>query len=166
MEGDSPFRFTTYAGEEQHQWSRMLASNPWRCMELALSDNKHADARAFLNQAHDFFVASESVGPTSRPLVLYYAFLNLAKTLIKIRSPSTDLKAAFHGITESSANREAQRFRLTAIDNSDPPIDANLSAGDKFILECAAGATGTGNATTWRQAGFSRHFAVVLSQLE
>lgn len=68
--------------------------------------------------------------------------------------------------TKTASYEYIRKVCQAAIDNSDPPIDANLSAGDKFILQCASGATGTGNATTWRQAGFSRHFAVVLSQLE
>jgi hypothetical protein len=52
-----------------------------------------------------------------------------------------------------------------AIHEAKPPPNADFCWGDKFILECASGDAGTGNATTWRQAGFSRHFAIVLSQL-
>jgi hypothetical protein len=112
--GESPFRFTIYAGTKQDQWNRMLASNPWRCMELALKAKRLVEARAFLSQARDFYAASEDAGATSRPLLMYYAFLNLAKTLIKTRNANIDLSGAFHGVRESSSNRQAQRFRLTS----------------------------------------------------
>jgi YaaC-like Protein len=40
------------------------------------------EAVAFLEQARDFFTAARSEGVSSNPLILYYAFLNLAKALI------------------------------------------------------------------------------------
>jgi Beta protein len=52
-----------------------------------------------------------------------------------------------------------------ALQDADPQPDSSFCWGDKFIVECAAGQRGTGSAGTWRQAGFSRHFAIVLSQL-
>jgi YaaC-like Protein len=92
----------------------MLASNPWRCMELQLSRGKHEEARAYLRQGRDFFTAAESAVSTARPLLLYYGFLNLAKALVKVRSAACDLSGAMHGVREPSANRRAQRFRLTS----------------------------------------------------
>jgi hypothetical protein len=59
-------------------------------------------------------VAAGGSGWTSRPLLLYYGFLNLAKTLIKFRNPRLDLTGAFHGLKESSQNQAARRFRLTS----------------------------------------------------
>jgi hypothetical protein len=83
-------------------------------MELHLRATAHVEARAFLSQARDFFLAAESAGQTSRPLLLYYGCLNLAKTLINAKRPNVDLRGAFHGIRESPDNKLAQRFRLTA----------------------------------------------------
>src|SRR5689334_4245055 len=38
-----------------------------------------------LKQAHEYFQASQGVSLTTRPLLLYYSMLNLAKAIITIR---------------------------------------------------------------------------------
>ena len=113
-DGEVDFRFTIFCGRTKNKWGRMLASNPWRCMELELKDDRLAEARAFLAQGRDFFTAAADSGWTSRPLLLYYGFLNLAKTLIKVRNPRLNLTGAFHGLNETRENQAAQRFRLTS----------------------------------------------------
>ena len=52
-----------------------------------------------------------------------------------------------------------------AVEMAKPTPNAGFCWGDEFILECAQGSGKTGNATTWREVGFNRHFAMVLSQL-
>jgi hypothetical protein len=74
-DGEKDFRFTIFCGRSRKKWARMLASNPWRCIELELSDQKLAEARAFLAQARDFFAAAAGSGWTSRPLLLHYGFV-------------------------------------------------------------------------------------------
>jgi YaaC-like protein len=113
-EGESIYYFTAFSGAQTQKWARRPASNPWRCMELELNGPKNLEARAFLSQARDFYSAAERAGPTARPLLLYYSFLNLAKMLIKARNPDIDLTRASHGVIEDSNNRSAQRFRLTS----------------------------------------------------
>ncbi|MBM4093888.1 MAG: hypothetical protein FJ276_31455 [Planctomycetes bacterium] len=111
-----PIRFSIYAAGAKPQHTRMLASNPWRCMELALNQNgkSDADCLAYLRQAHDFHVASEAAKATARPLLMYYSFLNLAKMLIKSKVPSLDLTHAIHGIAEPPGNSQSDRFTLTS----------------------------------------------------
>jgi len=118
------FRFTIHAGPQSSEWDRVLASDPWRCMELALPAAIKDEARTYLSQGRDLFNAAHRVGMTSRPLLLYYSFMNVAKALIKIRQPTLDLRGATHGINEPETNQRAQRFRLTSqqisIQNANP----------------------------------------------
>ncbi len=114
--GNHPVRFTVFAGQDKDKQGRMLASNPWRCMELVLASEKRSaqDCLAYLRQAHDFHVAAEAAKATARPLLMYYSFLNLAKTFIKHRNPSKNLTQASHGIKEAPQNTQHKRVTLTA----------------------------------------------------
>jgi hypothetical protein len=114
--GGHPIRFVLYAPSRPNpQTGLMLASNPWKCMELHLAGQKRTatSACSFLHQAHDFFQAAAGAGPTSRPVLTYYAFLNLAKSVIVHKSPNTDLRRSLHGINEAG-NNIRQRFTLTS----------------------------------------------------
>lgn len=93
---------------------RMLASNPWKCLELHLASQRSTAQKAcsFLRQASHFYDAAERAG-TAKPVLLYYAFLNLAKAIILHKRPAIDLSRAIHGIRESQGN-VPQRFTLTS----------------------------------------------------
>ena len=41
----------------------------------------------------------------------------------------------------------------------------NFSWGDRFIMRCARGSGGPGNATTWRKVGTNHHLTLVAQQL-
>jgi len=113
--GEHPVRFSVfYRGDNTHR--RMLASNPWRCMELELvrQNSSSEDCLAYLRQAHDFSVAAEAAKATARPVLMYYSFLNLAKMLIKYRDKQKNLAQAIHGLTEAPENAQRQRVTLTA----------------------------------------------------
>jgi hypothetical protein len=59
-----------------------------------------------------------------------------------------------------------QAHRLAAmVVNHEDFSGRDFSAGDEWIANCAAGATGPGNPTSWRQAGTSHHLTFVVSQL-
>ena len=83
----------------------LFAKDPWvvtmsfvekRCPSIA----KPA-ARAFLTQAKEFFGASEAGATTSKPLLLYYSFLNIAKALVLTTGTVTNLDFARHGLSET-----------------------------------------------------------------
>jgi YaaC-like Protein len=86
--------------------TEILTKNPWEAIESAI--NVKMDRRSkkldvclsFLYQARDFYIAYGTARPASRPLLLYYAFLNLAKTFIVYRNVASDLGNATHGLTE------------------------------------------------------------------
>jgi hypothetical protein len=86
--------------------TEILTKNPWEAIESAI--NYKLDKRSkkcdvcisFLYQARDFYIAYETARIASRPLLLYYSFLNLAKTLIVYRNSPSDLANATHGLSE------------------------------------------------------------------
>lgn len=84
-------------------------------MELYLAEQKQTATRtsAFLNQAYEFFTAAGQAGPISRPVLMYYGLLNLAKAVILHKNPAVDLTRSLHGITEWNDNIR-QRFTLTS----------------------------------------------------
>jgi hypothetical protein len=58
------------------------------------------EAAALLAQARDFYVASQGGSVSTTPLLLYYAFLNLAKTFILTSGCATSVVDARHGLGE------------------------------------------------------------------
>lgn len=64
-------------------------------------------ATAFLDQAHDFYSAAANARLSSRPLLYYYAFLNLAKVLLLHRNVSLP-PAPRHGISDPRANTKTR----------------------------------------------------------
>ena len=111
-----PIPFSSFAGIDKPRQRRMLAANPWRCMELTLRSKKTTteECLAYLRQAHDFLIAAEAAKATARPLLLYYSFLNLAKALAKHLCPAKDLVHANLGISEAQTNTKCKKFTLTA----------------------------------------------------
>lgn len=90
---------------------RIFATEPWPLLRRAIPtqinvQSRVEEARAYLDQSKDFFNAASSAGVTgAKPLLLYYSFLNLAKSFILTKSPSPpNLENAYHGLSESSKN--------------------------------------------------------------
>ncbi len=84
--------------------TELFAKNPWPVMSASIDDRcpeaAKPAARAFLVQAEGFFRAAESDVVSSRPLLLYYSFLNLAKALILTNGLASNLDAAKHGVQD------------------------------------------------------------------
>jgi hypothetical protein len=85
---------------------KLFVSDPWPVMRHAILEVGQRSARdaglAFLEQAQDFFgAATRAHTSASKPLLLYYSFLNLAKALVLVRTPALDLDRAKHGLSES-----------------------------------------------------------------
>ncbi len=55
------------------------------------------EALAFLDQAQQFYAAAGEYTSTN-PLLYYYAFLNLAKSLMRVRGFTGSLERAYHGL--------------------------------------------------------------------
>jgi hypothetical protein len=68
--------------------------------EVAAADRP--EALAFLEQAEDFYRAA-TARVSANPLLLYYAFMNLGKALIRTRGSDASLDQAMHGLKEETA---------------------------------------------------------------
>jgi hypothetical protein len=87
--------------------TELLTKNPWEVIENSINAALDRRSRAadvclaFLFQSLDFYRAYEGSRVSSRPLLLYYSFLNLVKALVVCRQPGADLAGAAHGLTEN-----------------------------------------------------------------
>jgi hypothetical protein len=93
---------------------RVITANPWAFMEHTvvrqLPSAKEPVAVAYIAQARDFYEAAQNPRLGSKPLLYYYAFLNLAKAALVTRGVSLPA-AAKHGIYDPRANART-RLRL------------------------------------------------------
>lgn len=87
--------------------NRVLTSNVWSLLsslsERYLEEAENADAQAYLEQAQEFFTAASSPRIRSKPLLYYYAYLNLAKVFLLHRGRTVP-PTAKHGMTETTLN--------------------------------------------------------------
>lgn len=86
--------------------TRVFATNPWSVIRGALSEMDDANARnqakSFVEQAQDFYRAYQSAHEvSSKPLLVYYALLNLAKAFVLFKEVKYEYDKAQHGIQES-----------------------------------------------------------------
>jgi hypothetical protein len=85
--------------------SNLFTPNPW--VIVASYVKKHAPAStraaalAFLEQAEEYYQAATQSGmTTAKPVLLYYCFMNLAKTYIATFDAAVDLSQPHHGLSE------------------------------------------------------------------
>ncbi|WP_163866736.1 YaaC family protein [Myxococcus eversor] len=102
-----PFSFwPTSAANSRHQGqSAIFTSDPWGIILSHTKQRCPAIARpaalAFLKQAEDNFRAATDASIIgAKPVLLYYSFLNLAKSYILTQGLQRDLNTAQHGISE------------------------------------------------------------------
>jgi hypothetical protein len=101
--------------------SRLFALDPWaiirQVVETAgLPIDTRDEALATLQQAEDFYEIGTGRGnEAARPLVLYYSYLNLAKTFCLTKGQRTTLDGADHGL-------RAPRPPAGASDPTDVPV--------------------------------------------
>src|SRR5262245_22160153 len=99
---------------QKRRLRRVITGDIWAFLRHVstekLSSRQAAEATAFIEQAHDFFSAANNPRLSSRPLLYYYAFLNLAKVLL-IHKGIVLPPALKHGISDPRANaRSRLRF--------------------------------------------------------
>lgn len=106
-------------GRRKAVYDSLFATSPWAVMsghiteELGHSTDLQAEALAFLEQARQFYDAAGTYR-AANPLLYYYAFLNLAKPLIRVRGYSGDLARAYHGLqnVHSGSGDEPADFQV------------------------------------------------------
>ncbi len=84
-----------------------------------LKANGHADLsaaylrfQAYIRQAKAFFEAAETLHHRASPLNYYYAFMNLAKGLIFLRTPTFVDHNLTHGITQKATKGSIRKQRI------------------------------------------------------
>jgi hypothetical protein len=85
--------------------SNVFSTNPWALMKTAVKSecptHAQAEALACLDQAQQFFGAAVRADlVAAKPLLLYYAFMNIAKALCLTRSRRATFDQAQHGLSE------------------------------------------------------------------
>lgn len=89
--------------------TKIFATNPWpiikeRIEKSNLADDIIKEALSYCEQSEDFFLSSQVAKVSAaKPILLYYAFMNLAKAFILIRSVRKNLSDARHGLQGGSA---------------------------------------------------------------
>lgn len=83
-------------------YDSLFATSPWAVMSGQINEEltdpeQRAEALAFLDQARQFYATAGSYA-SANPLLYYYAFLNLAKPLIRLRGFGGKLERAYHGV--------------------------------------------------------------------
>ncbi|WP_313463306.1 YaaC family protein [Stutzerimonas nitrititolerans] len=85
--------------------STLFSLDPWAIIEGSIGRRcPHAaldEAQACLNQARDFFNAANQAGALeSRPLTLYYSYMNLVKAFCLTKGTQATFDKAQHGLSE------------------------------------------------------------------
>jgi YaaC-like Protein len=85
--------------------STVFALDPWTIIRASIDRrcpvNGKAEAFSSLEQAQDFYKAATTAGIiASRPLLLYYCFMNLAKAFALTVQQQTSFNQAHHGLAE------------------------------------------------------------------
>lgn len=87
-------------------------------------------AAAFAEQAHEFYLATQTSSTIrAKPLLLYYAFLNLSKSLCLCRGNTKVIGQAQHGLSEvKSRGASLKNAKLKAT----PSAQSKISMFDEF----------------------------------
>jgi hypothetical protein len=108
---------------------RVITANPWAFMEHTvvrqLPRAREPVALAYIAQARDFYEAAQTPRLGSKPLLYYYAFLNLSKAALVTRNVALPA-AAKHGISDPRANART-RLRLEGQRIEMPDVAGNHS---------------------------------------
>jgi len=85
--------------------TKAYTTDPWAAVHSSVRQIRNRAGRAsaipFAEQANEFYVAAMSHSTTrAKPLLLYYAFLNLAKTICLCRGNHAVVGDAKHGLSE------------------------------------------------------------------
>ena len=144
-----PFSFWPARASRRHYalQSLLFALDPWtviqQVVEKECQSARRSEALACLEQARDFFIAGTERGiVAARPLVLYYSYMNLAKTYCLLRGGRTTFDKARHGLSEKVRNggKEFLDAYLEAYAATAPADPANNFA--EFMVALTGSALG------------------------
>lgn len=98
--------------------TRVFATDPWTVIRRSVKRRCLAPTRdaafALIEQAEDFFQATESGVKAAKPLLMYYCMMNLAKAFILCRRQREDVNNAIHGLSEKLDSSPNDRELINA----------------------------------------------------
>jgi hypothetical protein len=131
---------TFFRAKRRH---RVVSGSVWAFLRHANGEQLAGDrlerAKAFAEQAEEFFSAAANHKVRSRPLLYYYAFLNLGKVLLLHRGETLPNKVK-HGIADPRANSSSSDLAQQKVVTEGAytkPDEYNLYAGIHQVLDVA-----------------------------
>ncbi len=121
---------------------RILAGDIWSCLEHLIAERltrqQRPRANAHLWQGHEFYQGAQNPRFDSRPLLYYYAFLNVSKAFLLARGVKLPPRTR-HGLSDPSANAR----RRLLLESQTVKVDAQGAKNDQLLPEliAALGAT-------------------------
>ena len=88
----------------------VLARTPWEFVSLWLTRERKHDALFFWNQAREFYTTSVRMALRSSPLLLYYSFMNAAKSLLTSKGIVFD---PMHGVRSGNTRGPTDNISLS-----------------------------------------------------
>lgn len=92
--------------------TRIFANNPWLMITNSIKDKikvetRRHEALAYCEQSQDFFRSAQTARVSAaKPILLYYAFMNLAKAFILLKNVRPGLSKAFHGLVTADVSKD------------------------------------------------------------
>jgi hypothetical protein len=135
-------------------YTKVYASDAWSLIKAAIRQQaahpNRANAMAFADQAEEFYRASSSAQtPHGRPLLLYYAFMNLVKAFCLHRGNAAVLGKAKHGLQETSNHSVALDQGAVLAEPTAAPSPTNATPRAQVFHEFLTSALGTGLPTPY-----------------
>jgi hypothetical protein len=99
--------------------TRIITADVWAYFKYVITDRLKKDhrimANAFLEQSFEFYEAAKNPRLSTRPVLYYYASLNLAKVFLIIKHISLP-PAVKHGLTDPKTNqRKSMHFSVQSV---------------------------------------------------
>jgi hypothetical protein len=126
-----PFSF--WPATRSTRWAlqrRLYVRDPWATLFEAvyrstIPKRRIDEALSYLDQAEEFYTAGTQVGGrmSVKPLLLYYAILNLSKCMIAVRKTGLDLSHAQHGLTATRPHPRAILGDAVGIRTTPPRVN-------------------------------------------
>ncbi len=88
----------------------VLTDSPWQFVDLWLKRQNKNDARFYWRQAREFHAAALGLSAQASPLLLYYSYLNIAKSLLTSKQVSY---SPHHGVREKQMRAPTDRVDLS-----------------------------------------------------
>lgn len=103
-----PFSFWPTKKTQQRRIlsTRVFADDLWPIITSSIKKNikatrSQSEALAYCEQSQDFFRSAQIARVSAaKPILLYYAFMNLAKSFILLRGVRLELSNAYHGLVD------------------------------------------------------------------